>query len=181
MLTRLARSDEDALTLPTPPKTLKVAGSLEELAESDLALTDAVVAYARQATGSRVDPVAISPLIGAKPDLADPAEVLDGLIAAGAEAGDKLQALNPSDPRYVALRDKLAEMHAARLPAIAAHIPPGPTLRVGMRDPRVPLIRSRFSLGATSESDLDDLSYDTEVAEAVADFQRANGLPPSAC
>ena len=41
-----------------------------------------------------------------------------------------------------------------------------------MRDPRVPLIRSRFSLGATPESDLDDLNYDTEVAAAESAPER---------
>ncbi len=179
VLGRLARAGDDALTLPSPPKRLETNGSAADLAESDIALTEAVVSYARQATGSRVDPHAISPLIGAKPELADPAEVLDGLVMSAAQAGDKLQALNPTEPRYLVLRDKLAEMHAARMPSVDSHIPPGPTLKVGMRDPRVPLIRSRFSLGATPESDLDDLNYDTEVAAAVADFQRANGLPPS--
>jgi murein L,D-transpeptidase YcbB/YkuD len=179
VLARLALAGEDALNLPSPPKNLQTIGKVEDLAESDVALTEAVVAYARQATGSRIDPYSISPLIGAKPDLADPAEVVDGLIASGLEAGDKLQSLNPTDPRYVALRQKLAEIHAARVPNVAAPIPPGPTLRVGMRDARVPLIRSRFSLGATADSELDDLKYDTEVAAAIADFQRANGLRPS--
>jgi murein L,D-transpeptidase YcbB/YkuD len=179
VLARLARASEDALTLTAAPAALKTEGKAEDLAESDLALTDAVAAYARQATGSRVDPRAISPLIGAKPDLADPAEVIDVLVAAGATAGDKLQALNPSEPRYVALREKLAEMHAARMPSVDANIPPGPVLRIGMRDPRVPLIRARFSLGPNAEGDADDLKYDTEVAAAVADFQRANGLTPS--
>ena len=65
------------------------------MAESEVALTEAVVAYARQATGSRVQPFAISPLIGSKPSLADPAEVLDAVATAGGAGGDKLQAENP--------------------------------------------------------------------------------------
>lgn len=178
VLSRLARAGDDALALAPLPSGLKTRGSLVEIAESDVALTEAVVAYARQATGSRVDPRSISPLIGAKPELADPAEVLDMVAAAGPEAGDKLRGLNPSDPRYIALRGKLEEMHAART-VDTKPIPPGPLLRSGMRDPRVPLIRSRFSLDVTLDDDDDSLRYDTQVAAAVADFQRANGLPIS--
>lgn len=179
ILARLARAGDDALTLGPVPKDLRTEGTPAQIAESDLALTEAVVDYARQATGSRVDPFAISRLIGARPQLADPAEVIDSLIAAGADAGDHLQALNPVDPRYVALRDKLGELRAARVATNVTPIPPGPTLKIGMRDPRVPLIRSRFSLGAGTEGEADDLRYDTVVAAAVADFQRANGLPAS--
>ncbi len=48
-----------------------------------------------------------------------------------------------------------------------------------MRDPRVPLIRSRLSVEEQIDAPEQDLVYDTKVASAVADFQRANGLPPS--
>lgn len=178
VLARLARAGEDGLTLAADPTGLKAEGAPGEVAESELALTEAVVAYARQATGSRVDPGSLSPLIGARPDLADPAQVLDAIAAAGDDAGDRLQALNPSDPRYAALRAKLVALRSTRSGADQLPIPSGPTLRVGMRDPRVPLIRSRFSLEAALD-DAADLEYDDAIAEAVADFQRANGLPPS--
>jgi L,D-transpeptidase YcbB len=46
-----------------------------------------------------------------------------------------------------------------------------------MRDPRVTLIRARFGLDAAPGPE--DLVYDTRVAAAVADFQKANGLPAS--
>ncbi|PNG25089.1 hypothetical protein CR492_15670 [Methylocella silvestris] len=47
-----------------------------------------------------------------------------------------------------------------------------------MRDRRVPLIRSRLSLDGR-EGEPENLIYDTQVASAVADFQKANGLPGS--
>lgn len=179
VLARLAAADEDALNVPAVPSDLKSAGKPEEIAESDLALTEAVVAYARQATGSRILPRSISPLIGAKPDLADPAEVIDSLTAAGPEAGDKLHALNPADSRYIALRDKLAETRGERAPNADAAISTGPALNVGMRDPRVPLLRVRFHIEATADEPDADLVYDAAVAAAVTKFQRANGLQAS--
>jgi murein L,D-transpeptidase YcbB/YkuD len=145
-----------------------------------------VVAYGRQATGSRVDPHAISPLIGARPEVADPSVILANVSTAGSDAGAVLKNFNPPQKAYEALRQKLAELRSARAPiARGAAIPNGPTLKVGMRDPRVPLVRAKLSLDGELSFDGDDYSpdkdlvYDTRVASAIADFQRANGLPGS--
>ena len=178
VLDRLARAGDDALILAEVPSALTAQRSLADTADREIALSEAVVSYARQATGSRVDPASVSPLIGQRPELADPADVLDRLAAAGTSAGDKLQELNPVEPRYVALRDKLASLRAARRPA-GSPIPTGPVLHVGMHDPRVPLLRSRFHLDGSLWRRLDELRYDSQVAQAVAEFQRANDLPPS--
>ncbi len=182
VIARLARAGDDALTLPAPvPSVLKSEGAPAEIVASELALTDAVVAYARQASGSRVDPKGISPLIGSLPTLADPAEVLDAVSGAGAEAGDKLSALNPTEPRYVALRDKLAELHAKHRPTKAGGkpVPAGTTLHIGMRDKRVPMLRARLGAAAGFGDDPDDILFDPGLSEALANWQRANELPTS--
>jgi murein L,D-transpeptidase YcbB/YkuD len=185
-LQRLARASEDALTIKNLPVPFAANGSDEEIAAFDIALSDAVVAYGRQATGSRVDPRAISPLIGARPEVADPSVILAKVSTAGAGAGAVLKNFNPPQKAYEALRQKLAELRSARAPiARGAAIPNGPTLKVGMRDPRVPLIRAKLSLdgalswGRDDDSSDKDLVYDRRVAAAIADFQRANGLPRS--
>ena len=180
IIERLIHAADDGLSLPQTPTAVIAVGTPETIAGSDIDLTEAVVAYARQATGSRVDPAAIGPLIGVKRSLADPAEIIDALAVASEGAGDMLRAMNPVEPRYVALRDKLIELRAhgsASAITPVGSIPAGPTLRVGMRDKRVPLVRARFALGAASAGD--DREYDDEVADAVAAFQQANGLPAS--
>jgi murein L,D-transpeptidase YcbB/YkuD len=49
-----------------------------------------------------------------------------------------------------------------------------------MVDPRVAIIRARFGLDAIGDDDgSGGVLYDAQVAAAVADFQRANGLPAS--
>ena len=174
VLARLAKAGDDALSVPAIPTKLVDKGTNEEIAASDIAMTDAVVAFARQASGARVDPRTISPLIGARPELADPAKVVDAVVAAGPEGGDKLEALNPSDPRYAALRDKRVSLHGAHA-AATTPIGAGPILRIGMHDARVPLLRGRLGVMALDlVSDADE--YDMELAEAVAAFQRGNGL-----
>ncbi len=182
VLARLAKAGDDALTLPVvAPTVLKTEGTPEDIVAAELALTDAVVGYARQASGSRVDPKVISPLIGSLPTLADPAEVLDTVSGADAEAGDKLAALNPSEPRYVALRDKLSELRGKRKPVANAGkpLPSGPSLHVGMRDKRVPLLRARLGAAAGFGDDAEDDLFGSALSEALADWQRANELPTS--
>ncbi|ACK51503.1 ErfK/YbiS/YcfS/YnhG family protein [Methylocella silvestris BL2] len=176
-LQRLQLAAEDGLSV-RPPR-FAATGSDEEIAGADIALSAAIVSYARQASGARVDPRQISALIGLRPEVADPSVALATVSTAGQNAGAALLAFNPPQPAYQALRAKLNETRRAAAPvARAAAIPTGPTLKVGMRDPRVPLIRSRLSLDGR-EGEPENLVYDTQVASAVADFQKANGLPGS--
>jgi murein L,D-transpeptidase YcbB/YkuD len=110
---RLRRAAEDGLDLRA--YTIPPLGSLPT-ASDDLALSEAVVAYADQAAGARVDPQRVSRLIGARLSLPEPGAVLAAATAAGAGAGDALQAHNPQHGGYLALRAKLAELRSARLP-----------------------------------------------------------------
>jgi murein L,D-transpeptidase YcbB/YkuD len=178
-IARLRRAAEDALDLSAFPLPSTQVGTAEAVAEADIAVTDAVVAYGRQASGSRVDPSKISRLIGARPEVADAAIVLALVATAGERAGTVLRSFNPPHAPYVALRAMLEEHRRHRTPAApAASIPKGPVLRVGMRDPRVPLVRARLSLDETTPAAGDSL-YDTQVAAAVASFQKAHGLTGS--
>ena len=174
-LARIERAREDGLDLSQYPAPTLDAASPEAMARAELALSQAVVGYARQASGARVDPRTIG-LITAKPEIAGAADAL-ARVAGADDAGAALDAFNPPHPGYRALREKLVELRRER-PAIAsARIAPGPVLRVGMKDPRVPLVRARFGIDANADGNGGELVYDTRVASAVADFQRAHGLP----
>ncbi|WP_210200259.1 L,D-transpeptidase family protein, partial [Methylocella silvestris] len=178
VLQRLQLAAEDGLSVKLPPR-FTASGADDEIAGTDIALSAAIVSYARQASGARVDPHQISALIGLRPELADASVALATVSSAGQNAGAALLAFNPPHPAYQALRAKLNETRRAAAPvARAAAIPTGPILKVGMRDRRVPLIRSRLSLDGR-EGEPENLIYDTQVASAVADFQKANGLPGS--
>jgi L,D-transpeptidase YcbB len=56
-----------------------------------------------------------------------------------------------------------------------AQLPEGPALKPGMRHPDVVLLRQRLKLAAPAGAE--DV-YDRQVQEAVADFQRKNGIKP---
>ncbi|RNJ50030.1 L,D-transpeptidase family protein [Methylocystis hirsuta] len=83
-------------------------------AAGELALSEAVADYAAQASGARVNPATISPDIEERPSVVKPAQALDAVAEAGDGAGARLAAFNPSHPAYAALREKLAELRAAR-------------------------------------------------------------------
>jgi murein L,D-transpeptidase YcbB/YkuD len=177
-LARLEQADDDGLDIK--PSTLPTLGKGEAtvLAATELALSEAVVTYGRQASGGRIDPRTISALITEKPTPAEPARIL-GTVASAADAGAALEDFNPPQAGYKALRQKLAELRRGHRPVAAPRIPGGPVLEVGMKDPRVPLIRARFGLDTEPATAPSDLVYDTTVAAAVADFQRSSGLAVS--
>lgn len=172
---RINRAREDGLDLSQyVPPTLDAA-SPEAMARAELALSQAAVGYVRQASGVRVAPRTIG-LITAKAEIAAPADALLR-VSSSADAGETLASFNPPHQGYRELREKLVELRRER-PAVASQrIQSGPVLKVGMKDPRVPLVRARFGINAAADGPESELVYDTRVASAVADFQRANGLP----
>ena len=175
---RLQRAAEDGLDLRDYKVYSLDKGADASLAQGELALSGAVAAYARQASGARIDPARISHLIGARPEVVETAKALEDTSRA-ADADAFLQGYNPAHPGYLALRAKLAEIRARTTPSAAREIiATEPPLKPGARDPRVPLVRARFGLDMGADP-ADSALYDTKIAAAVADFQRVNGLPPS--
>ena len=179
LLSRIDHAAADGLDMRADPVAIPHGGDAAALAASELSLTEAIVDYGRQASGGRVDPSRIDPLVAAKPEVADPVSVLKS-VAEAANPSEALRAFNPPHKGYALLRAKLAELRQKSDMAERGPIPYGPALKPGMRDARVPLVRARFGLDITaSESGEDHLVYDTQVAGAVADYQRHHGLPAS--
>ncbi|MCC5859822.1 MAG: L,D-transpeptidase family protein [Ectothiorhodospiraceae bacterium] len=91
---------------------------------------------------------------------------------------ESLRWLLPSVEGYVGLRKALAEHRALRGQGGFVHVPPGPALRPGIRDERVPLLRQR--LRQTDDLDVspvDDPAYfDDGLESAVRHFQARHGL-----
>jgi murein L,D-transpeptidase YcbB/YkuD len=177
VIEQLRHAPDDGLDFVILPE-LKTSND-DDAVKADLALTEAVITYAQTAAGSRIDPKTISPLIGEKPETPEPFDILSAVSAAGDTAGHVLLAYNPPQKGYQALREKLAELRRENAPVAHQAIPFGPELTVGMRDPRVTLIRARFGLDVQQHDALEELVYDTRVAAAVAGFQKTAGLPVS--
>jgi murein L,D-transpeptidase YcbB/YkuD len=88
---RLQHAPEDGLDLSAWRVFSLDRGPEASLALADVALSEAVAAYAFQASGGRLDPARISRLIGAHPTVVGPAQALDE-IARATDADHALQA-----------------------------------------------------------------------------------------
>jgi L,D-transpeptidase YcbB len=174
------------------------AASLDGQAEAEVKFTATLLTYARHALNGRVHWSRISPWIYYK-DNYNAAEVLEQ-IAGASNIASAMDALNPQQAEYKALKAKLVDLRAQKAEAPAPRLPYGPYLKYGnskssndkgksktakdkdkaadesvtmMKDPRVPLLREKLGLPAK-----DDTYYDKELAEAAAKFQDGHGLKP---
>ena len=157
---------------PTP--VFKADMSADQLAEAEIKLTDAALDFARHAQTGRISFTRVGNDISFSPVAPDPAQVL-AKLSAGDDAGNVLDAFNPPQPEFKALREKLAELRNDKdeepkleeKPAPQVHIPDGKILRPGMKDERVTALRKRLDIAG----DKNDAHYDDKVVEAVKAFQ----------
>lgn len=144
---RLARADEDGLDLSSfaIPDANAAIDKPADLAEAEIGLAEAVVAYAFQASGGRINPARISSLITARAAIADPETALE-TIAAAEDKDAALVAFNPPQKGYRELRERLAALRAA-YPAAAANLyRRAPKPENGANGRGAALIRPNFEL-----------------------------------
>jgi L,D-transpeptidase YcbB len=171
-IARLKAADRDGLEptdYPTPDFSA-AAGRPDALAEAELRLTKSVLTYARHAQTGRVHYSRISAEIAYHLAAIEPSEVL-ARMAAAPDAGDVLGSYNPQHEGFKALRVKLVEIRSRRF----EHLSDGPTLKIGMRDERVPALREGLRIGRGGK----DTTYDKALFEAVKSFQLERGLSPT--
>jgi L,D-transpeptidase YcbB len=133
-LTQLERARDDGLNLSAfvLPRDLGSGLEPDAIAEAETTMASAVVAYAEQATGSRVAPSHVSPLIFATPSVADPGVAL-AETAAAADPARRLADFNPPQKGYRALRDELKRLEnpgvaERRFRVLSAELDPDPLL-----------------------------------------------------
>jgi L,D-transpeptidase YcbB len=122
-LTQLKRASDDGLNLSAfaLPRDLESSLDPNAIAEAEATLASAVVAYAEQATGSRVLPSHVSPLIFARPNVVDPGVALVE-TATAADPAKRLADFNPPQRAYRELRDELKRLDS---PGVAQRRPRG--------------------------------------------------------
>lgn len=166
LASRLSEAEEDGLDLrafPSPAPRDRAS------VDDELRLSEAVVAYATQAAGGRVDPQRLSRLIGARPPLPEAGAILSAVLGAGTRAGDVLRDFNPPHEGYRALRAKLAELRLARsndrdMRFAEAQI-------ATARDDRSPMGKRGASAGSAKRSN------GHVEAEIIANMERWRWLP----
>ena len=142
------------------------------LAEAEISLTASVIAYAHHAQIGRVHWSRVSGDIFYDRSAPDPDDVL-ATMAQAKDAGEALDAYEPHAEAYRALKAKLAEVRPSQGGSDKPRISNGRSLKIGMHDERVPLLRLR--LGVASQ----EATYDKELADTVRKFQERRGLKPT--
>jgi L,D-transpeptidase YcbB len=151
----------------------------EWLAQAELKLSVSVLAYVRHAHVGRVSPLSISGNMDLDPHGPDPFDALASLAKAEKPVSAQLRSHHPRHPQFEALRRQLLAARG-RSPVSAsiggdASVPEGPALKPGDSHHDVEVIRKRLGLSASENPGY----YDEELAGAVRDFQRGNGIAPS--
>lgn len=150
--------------------------SIEEIAQLEVDMSYAVLAYARHASGGRVRPSDLSENLDYNPPYADPLDVMGQAVKTDS-IGTYLTSLHPRNEQFIKLKKLLAKIRAGEDKADdVVIIPAGPTIRPGDIHPDVTLIRARLKVKTPEEADLD--VYDEEIVEAVRTFQESKGLRP---
>ena len=145
------------------------------LAAGEIKLTESLLTFARHMQTGRIAPRRVFAQVLYPDHVPDPAGVLRK-IADASDVNAALDSFDPPHRDFRALKAKLAALRAAATDATAEppeRIPGGPAIKLGARDPRVPLLRERFGLRGRPDN-----IYDRALYNAVRAFQHRKGLRP---
>ncbi len=177
--------DASDYALPSIPDGTSSSAEVprEQLADAEIKIALAVLAYANDARGGRiVEPSKqLSSYLDRQPQLVDPRIFLDE-IAQADDAGELLRKLHPQHPQFEKLRQKYLELKskAASAKEIVRLPSSGPKLVPGTSHPDVALLRQRLGAGLIQAggASVDETFYDAILADAVKAFQEKNGQKP---
>lgn len=185
LINRLTRAEEDGLdSSQYPVADLKArlssvaTADTQALAETELVFSAAFLAYASDLKVGRLSPRKLDPELFAQ------TKTIDG-VAALAKLSDYkdlrvfFRLWAPHNPEYRALRVLLSVHREIAASGGWPTVPPGETLKPGMRDSKVSRMRARLKASGdiTVDSAKPDV-YDPALVMAVKRFQKRHGLEP---
>ncbi len=150
------------------------------LVRLDILLTLGMMRYVADQREGRIEPRKVDPkLFAASRDV----DVdWDALRQEAFEAPDMkafLEQQAPPFPQYIELQKKLAEYRDLAAKGGWPSISPGETLKPGMEDQRVSMVRNRLVVtGDLDPGNMDSDWFDTALEEAVKRFQKRHNLTP---
>ncbi|MEO8882101.1 MAG: L,D-transpeptidase family protein [Devosia sp.] len=156
----------------TPAIDITTAGTdPQKLVAVETAFSAATIRYAHDAYLGRIAPETVSNDIDPETKSLDVADTLMQL-AASDKPEEVLAALDPPDREFGELKAALAKLDAGDETPTPIVIPQGPTLKAGMKDARLDVLRQRLSVTAP---DTGADSYDPALVAAVKAFQKSVG------
>jgi murein L,D-transpeptidase YcbB/YkuD len=173
-LITLERLRRELEATPTPTPTM--------VAEFDILLTDALHRLSYHLMFGKVDPERLDPRwnMSKEIDGFEPSVIIQRMqeVLASDSLYQAIDHERPKNAFYTNLKAALAKYRAIKAAGGWPQIPAGPTLKLGMDDPRVPLLRRRLLITGdlASRSSQNPLSFDSGIESAVKAFQQRHGL-----
>ena len=148
----------------------------EVLGELDILMSLAFSSFATDLSKGRLEPTKVAKGIYVKPFSTGTLTLIDGAEQAD-NLGPYLDRLVAKSPRYQRLKKALADYRAIAAKGEWPTIEKGKTLKSGMDDPRVPVLRKRLAASGDLQSNdtPDSTIYDEQLVKAVKAFQRRHG------
>ncbi len=152
------------------------------LADLEIRLAKAMIAYGHDLSSGRLKPHKVDRELYIYPEGPGPAALLRGAVVAD-DLTAYLADLAPASPNYARLKQKLAEFRKIAAAGGWVHVPEGETLKPGMRNERVKILRQRLlqsghlkaeDVPADVEQNAD--LFDPALSRAVKIFQFRYGL-----
>ena len=157
------------------PKVDEESADAKSLADAEIKISFAVLGYARDARGGRITPQRVSPNLDPELVLPNPMEVIE-LISFRSDPAAYLRSFQPDQPQFEALRKALIAARGGNPDPDVVRIPDGPTLKLGVDDEQVALLRKRLDIPV--EDGGKETVFDASVHAAVQHFQESRGVLP---
>jgi murein L,D-transpeptidase YcbB/YkuD len=152
----------------------------ELLADYDILLTDSLVRLCYHIQFGKVDPENLDPAWNMSRQIhnKNPVAAIEKRLRTGSLA-QGLKNVRPKNEYYHLLKTLLKKYRGIQDAGGWDAVPAGPTLKPGMSDARIPLLRKRLSIsGDLEDSDTESDYYDEGLQEAVMRFQHKHLLEP---
>jgi L,D-transpeptidase YcbB len=138
VIAEIKRADDwglDASTFRVPAVRSGPELTRDQRADAEIMLGLAILKYARHARGGRTDPASLSKYIDRKPQIADPARVIEDAAKSDKPAAF-LRGLHPRHPQFELLRQRYLALRRGQ--PVAQAEPPPPPRRARRYDPYEP-------------------------------------------
>ena len=142
------------------------------LADAEIKVSLAVLGYARDARGGRIEPTRLSKNLDPELMLPNPMEVIES-ISIRSDPAAYLRSFQPDQPQFEALRQALIVARGGKVEDDIVRLPDGPMLKLGVEHEQVALLRARLQVPA-GDGENENL-FDDAVAEAVKSYQQTHG------
>lgn len=158
--------------------TSKESSHSARLAEFELKLSHAALAYARHARGGRFAPQSIARNLDPTLELPVPLEMMERMAALD-DPSSFMTDFHPKHSQFEALRKVLLRIRGGASEGKRISIPKGPTLKPGISHKHVALLRKRLKVPVPMKNGVRLFPadvYDSELEMAVKAFQKSRGL-----